>query len=127
MHEKFGLLSPGKASSHSKALPSFSSCVQCFHVSILPAVTPTLLLRQMDMGSLTCAEEKCAKFASVPPYTRRKVRHKQGCIRVDSEGQKNCFSSCPARGSNLGFSDLNSDSLTTELRTARNESQSIFT
>ena len=30
-------------------------CVQCFRVSIPPAVRPTLL-RQMDMGSLTCAQ-----------------------------------------------------------------------
>ena len=45
----------GKASGHSAALPSsFSSYVQCFHVSIPPAAR-TILLRQMDMGSLTCA------------------------------------------------------------------------
>ena len=34
MHGKFRLLSPGKANSHSTALPS----MQCFHVSIPPAV-----------------------------------------------------------------------------------------
>ena len=33
----------------------------------------------------------------------------------DSERQKNCSSHCLARGSNSGSSDLNSDSLTTEL------------
>ena len=54
MHMKLGLLSPEKARSHT-AIPSFcSSCVQCFRVFIPPAVRPTLL-RQMDMGSLTCA------------------------------------------------------------------------
>ena len=55
MHRKFELLSPGKMSSQSAALPSFffwlffSPCD-----SIPPAVRPTLL-QQMDMGSLTCA------------------------------------------------------------------------
>ena len=37
------------------------------------------------------------KFECVS-YTRRGIRHKQGCIRVDSEGQKNCGWPCPARG-----------------------------
>ena len=32
------------------------------------------------------------------------------------EGQKNCPSPCPTRGSNPGSSYFNSDSLTTELR-----------
>ena len=39
-------------------------------------------------------------------------RHKQVCTRVDSEGQKNCASPCPARGLNPGSSYLNFDSLT---------------
>ena len=43
------------------------------------------------------------------------VRHKQVCTRVDLEGQKKCPSPCPARGSNPGSSDLNSDALTTGL------------
>ena len=61
------------------------------------------LLRQLDMGSLTC--------------TRSGVRHKQVCARVDSEGQKHCPSPgpCPARGSNPGSSDLNSYAVTTEV------------
>ena len=42
--------------------------------------------------------------------------HKQVCTRVDSQGQTNFSSPCPARGSNPGSSDFNSDSLTTELR-----------
>ena len=41
MHGKFGLVF------------FFVPAVQCFHVSIPLAVRPTLL-RQMDMGSLTC-------------------------------------------------------------------------
>ena len=44
------------------------------------------------------------------------VRYKHVCTRVDSEGHKNCELPFPARGSNPGSSDLNSDSLTTELR-----------
>ena len=57
MHGKIRLLSPGKASSHSIArrYPAYFSCVQCFRVSKPPAMMPTLL-RQMDMGSLTCAQ-----------------------------------------------------------------------
>ena len=49
------------------------------------------------------------------PYTRRGVRDKQGCTRVDSQRQKSCLSPCPTSGSNTGPSDLNSDALTTEL------------
>ena len=43
------------------------------------------------------------------------VRHKV-CTSGDQEGQTNATSHFPARGSNPGSSDLNSDSLTTELR-----------
>ena len=46
------------------------------------------------------------------------VRHKQDCTGVDSEGQKNCFSPCLTKGSNPGSSDLNQESLTTELPAA---------
>ena len=51
MHQKFGLLSPGKVSSHSWALPIFFgafSCVQCFRVSTIHRT-----LRWIT-GSLTC-------------------------------------------------------------------------
>ena len=45
------------------------------------------------------------------------VRHKQVCTRLDSEGLgEKTLSRCPARGSNPGCSDLNSDARTTELR-----------
>ena len=44
------------------------------------------------------------------------VRHKQVCTRVDSEGQNMCLSPCPARGSNPGSSDFNSDFLISEVR-----------
>ena len=47
MHGKFGMLYPGKTSSHSAALPiSFFSCVQCFRISILPTTTTTRNLFQ---------------------------------------------------------------------------------
>ena len=49
----------GKANSHRTALPRcffWSLCMQCFRVSIPPAVRPFFFLRQMDMGSLTCAQ-----------------------------------------------------------------------
>ena len=134
MHGQFGLLSPGKASSHCTALPTFFlsscflcavfswfhttgcdalysfttclyeiflrvSCVQCFRVSIPPAVVPTLL-RHVDMRSLTCAQ---LKFGCVP-YTEREVRHKQVCTRVDSEGQKRRSSPRATTGSeDFGF------------------------
>ena len=96
MHRKFELLPPGKAGSHSTALPSFFlllfSCVQCFRVSIPPAVRPTLL-RQMDMGSLTCAQI-CLRAV----HMKGLVRHKQVCTRVDSEGQKKLFLALPHQG-----------------------------
>ena len=54
----------------------------------------------------------CVQWA----YTRRRrVRHKQVRTRFDSGRQKNYPSPFPTRGSNLGWSDLNFDSLTTEL------------
>ena len=63
------------------------------------------------MGSLTCAQI----WVRAVVYEVG-VRHKQVCTKVDSEGQKNCPSPSPTRGSNPGFSDLNSDALTIELR-----------
>ena len=70
-------------------------------------------LRQMDTGSITGAH--IWMRAVHMKGGGGGVRHKQVCTRVDSERQKNCSSPCPARGSNPGSSDLDSDSLTTEL------------
>ena len=101
MNGKFRLLLMGKASSHSTALPSFFlfffcaafSCLIIIIIIIImdihrfhtpPAVRPTLL-RQMDMGPLTCAH---IWVCAVSLYTRMGVRHKQVCTRVDLEGQK---------------------------------------
>ena len=55
-------------------------CVQCFLVFIPPAVRPTLL-RQMDKGSLMCAQ------IWVNVIHTKGVRHKQVCTRVDQEEQ----------------------------------------
>ena len=109
MHETFGLLFIGKASNHSMALPSFFSSSPMCSVFMFPfhqAVRPTLL-RPIDIESLTCAHT----FGVRVPYTRRGVRRKPICTRVDSEGQKNCSPPCPARGSNPGSSDFDFDSV----------------
>ena len=114
MRGKFGLLSPEKASSHSTALTSSLSpppppTLPVYSIFVLPY--RRTLLRQMHMGSLTCALIwVCAV------YTKGGARHKQVCTRVDSGGHKNCLWPCPARGSNPGSSGLNSDAVTTDLR-----------
>ena len=58
MHGQIGLLFPWKASSHSTVLPSFfvllCAVFSCFCASGCEAYIR--LLRQMDMGSLTCAQ-----------------------------------------------------------------------
>ena len=58
-----------------------------------------------------------AHFGCVP-YTRRGGGSgtNEVCIGVDSEGQRDCISPDPVRGSNPWFADLNSESLTSELR-----------
>ena len=57
MHGKFGLLSPGESEQplYGATQLFFPPSVQSFRVSIPPGVRPTLL-RQMDMGSLTCVQ-----------------------------------------------------------------------
>ena len=74
-----------------------------------------LLLWQMDRYGII---NMCIHYiwVHVIAYTSRGVRHNQVCTRLDSEGDKTCLSTCPARGSNPGSSALNSDALTTELR-----------
>ena len=100
MQGKFGLLSPGKPSSHSTTLPSFfSSCEQRFRVSIPPAVMPTIL-RQMDLGYLTCAQMWMRTVHTKGGQAQTNLR-----TRVDdSERQKNCSSPCRTWGSNPGSS-----------------------
>ena len=71
----------------------FHSCVQCFRVSIPSAARPTLL-RQMDIGSLTC-EQLWVRDA-------------------DTKGSQT--HTCPHKGSNPGSFDLKPDAVTTDLR-----------
>ena len=57
MQRKFGLLSLGKVSSHSMALPRFLFFFPVISVFVFlyHELKPTLI-QQMDMGSLTCAQ-----------------------------------------------------------------------
>ena len=66
------------------------------------------LLRQMDMGSLTCAQIRVRAVHTKGGQAQTSLRK-----GVDLEGQKKCSSPCPTRGSNPGSLDLNSSSLTT--------------
>ena len=71
-----------KRAAIARRYPSFfSSCMRCFRVSIPPAARPTLL-RQMDMGSLTCVH---IWVRVVYTYDGGSCRHKQVFTRVDSE------------------------------------------
>ena len=71
MHGKFGLLSLGKASSHSTALPSFLFFPVC------SAFVRHTLLWQMDMGSLVCTQ------FWVHAVNMKGVRHKSGLERTE--------------------------------------------
>ena len=83
MHGQFGLLSPGKASSHSTALPSFifTMCAlfSCLHTTGCEAYSFTtdeygIFNMHTNVGACRTHEEG--------------VKHKQDtvCTRVDSEG-----------------------------------------
>ena len=101
-----GCFPPGKASSHSTALPSFCggfSCSVC-SVFVLPCQRlwgPIFFKPQLDSGCLTCAQCGCV------PYTRRGVRHKHVCTRVDSGSQRKTVQGIELRAA----SDLNSNAL----------------
>ena len=109
MHGEFGPFSPGKASSHSARNPP------CFF--LLCAVFSWFHTTGCEAYSFTT--DGYGIF-NVRTNVRACRRHEGGsgtnryiiCTRVDSEGQQNCPSPCPTRGSNPGPSDLNSDSLT---------------
>ena len=87
--------------------------MQFFRVSIPPAVSPTLL-RQMDVGSLTCAQSASRTHEGGGGGGSGSGTNKsaQELTRRD----RKTLSSCPARGSNPGSSDLNSNALTNETR-----------
>ena len=99
MHGKFELLSLGKASSHSTALLSFpppppsTLCAICFRVSIPPGCEAYSFMSRTHKGG-------SGTNKSAQEQTRR---------------DRKTVSPCPARGSNPGSTDLNSDALTTEL------------
>ena len=100
-----GCFSRGKASSHNTALAScFSLCTMflCFHI--------TGYDRSLVFYGIVNVR---AHYFACLPYTRRGVRYKQG--RTEKK-TKYLSSLCPARGSNPGSPDLNSDSATTDLR-----------
>ena len=83
MHGQIGLLSPWKASSHSTVLPSFfvllCAVFSCLYATGCEAYIR--LLRQMDMGSLTCAQMWVRA-----EHRKADLRYKQVCTRVYSEG-----------------------------------------
>ena len=109
MHRQFGLLSPGKASSHSMALPNFF---------FLCAVFSRFHTTGCEAYSFT------TDGYGILMYTQiwvRAVHMKGGQAKTNlykswlGGTEKNCLSPCPTRGSNPESSDLNSEALTTEL------------
>ena len=109
MHGKFGMLSLGKASSHSAALPRslllfflcvVFSCLRTFHCEAYSFTTDGYGIFNMRANLGACYAHEWGS-----------CRHKQVCKRGDSEGQKNCVSPRLARGLNLGSSDLNTNAI----------------
>ena len=86
--------------------------MQYFRVSIPPAVRPSLL-RQMDVGSVTCAQ---IRVRAVHTMWGGQAQSNKSAKELTRRDRKKCSSSpCPARGWNPGSSYF--DSLTTtELR-----------
>ena len=99
-------------SRYTALLNYYSVCSIFFSVTIPPAVRPTLL-RQMDMGSITCAHNLGACRAH-----EREVMHKQVCTkRVGSERQKKMsLTIAPGTDSKPGSCGVNADALVTERR-----------
>ena len=98
-----------KAGSHSTALPNFLSllvffmCVvfSCFHTISCEAYSFTT--DGYEIVNVRTNAGECR--------TLEGVGHKDVCTRVDSRGQKHCWPPCPARESNPGSLDFNSDAL----------------
>ena len=108
---------PGKASSHSTALPNFSplcAVFSFFHTTGCDAYSFTtdgygiFNVSITDLGA--CRTHEGGRGRGGGGSGTNKSAHE--LTRKD----RNCTSPCPAMGSNPGSSDLNSDSLTTELR-----------
>ena len=101
------------------------------YVTIPPAVSSTLL-RQMDMGCLTCAQIwVCAvnTKGGGGGWGGGELSTNKSAQELTRRDRKNCPPPCPARGLNPGCSDFNSDALTTELRSSpvtRRCSRSVY-
>ena len=96
LHVKFGLLSLGKASSHSTALPSvfvcaFFSPLCSVFVSIPPAARAYYFTTD-EYGIFNMRT-----YLGACRTQEGGVRYKEVCTRVDSEGQKN-FLTLPRQG-----------------------------
>ena len=111
MHGKFELVFPGKASTHSVALPSFfpplCAVFSCFHTTGCEANPFTtdgygIFNAHPNLGACRTHEVGSGTNKSAQELTRR--------------DRKTDFHSDPARGSNPGCAHLNSNSLITELR-----------
>ena len=105
MHGKFGLLSPGKRAATVPSfffLPFVPLCTMffCFHTTGCEVCT--FMTDGSGIFSMRTNVGACRIHEG-----GGKVRHKQVCTKVDSEGYKNSPSLCSTRGSNLGSSDLN--------------------
>ena len=90
--------------------PPPSPVCSIFRVSISSAVRPTLL-RQMDMGSFSCAQMWVHAV-----YTRRVSDTKKSAQEVTRRDIHIACRPLPARGSNPGSWVWNSEALTTEPR-----------
>ena len=104
MHGKFGLLSPGKASSHSTALPSY-----CFFLCAVFSCFRNPPYSDMTTGSLMCVRS-CA-------HTHGNGAHRQRVHNVLTRENSHKFVLCSGRDTNLWSRnpfDLEADALPTE-------------
>ena len=84
----------------------------CLHFHTTGCGVRPTLLRQIDVGSLTCAQLWVrAVHVKVGSGTNKSAQELTRLRGVE----KKCPSPCPTRGSNPGSSDLNSKALNAEL------------
>ena len=81
MHGQFGLLSPGGKRPRFLLLVVFfflggGGCVQCFRVVSIPSAVMPTLLRQMNMGSFTCAQNIWVRVAQTMGDSAQTSLHK---------------------------------------------------
>ena len=110
MHRKFGLLSPGKVSSHSMARATqnvfFFPCVQCFRVSVFFYDRWIYIYRSLSWAQIW------VHAIHMKGGQAQTSLHKS-CL--GGTEKKLSLTPCSTRGLNPGSSDLNFDILTTEL------------